>query len=80
MSCYCNRIQSLLSTSTDRGHDIQYLWIPSHIGLIYGHLDKLAKKACLKPKIDLNLRIKINVVKSVLTSVVFEDLPERMRC
>lgn len=67
-----SRIQNLLSTSKDGGFNIQFLWIPSHIGFS-NHDDKMARQACLEPEKDLNLSITSNVVKSVLIYDAFED-------
>lgn len=53
-----NDIRINVYRAKERGHDIRFVWIPSHVGIPrHDHADRLAKSACDKQSVDIDLGV-----------------------
>jgi len=64
-----SQCKAIIFQLKDTGHIVQFMWIPSHIGICLNETaDKLAKEALNKNSIDSEATMSFRRVKGVLTS------------
>jgi len=68
-------IKRNVTYATERNFNIQFVWIPSHVGIRkHDHVDKLAKEACSKDIVNIDLGMPLARVAHILKSSHKEEL------
>ena len=66
-----------MSRAKERGHDIHFVWIPSHVGILrHDHADRLEKSACDKQSADVALGVPLARISHIIKTSFKEDLSD----
>ena len=64
-------------TANENNSRIEFVWIPSHVGIRYhDRADRLANEACKKENVDRDLGLSIAVLKNIQVRIMNSDLEE----